>query len=412
VNFFTAVFLCFCLSPLNAQDISLQARQNDFKMFVQDFEQNYAYIGNPDKPWLTWNQKYTEAVSAASSKEQFAAVIADALAKLHDFHAEVRSSVHDRWLPAPTFTDIWAEWKGNKAVVVAVRQGSDAEQAGTHVGDCVTQAGSENIDDAVKARLGRTAADANAKARNWALLSVLTGRAEEARTFTLLNSSGGSRVVNLPVKRHFQRPPGSLSQQLLPGDIGLIRFNNSLGEQATVADFDAALNQFRNTRGLILDLRDVPSGGDSSVALGIMGRFIQTTLPYQRHRIPHYGQPDVERNWIELVTPRGPFTYKAPVVVLVDHWTGSMGEGMAIGFDAMHRAVVLGTPMAHLAGAVSDFHLPMTGVDVAIATEQLFHVDGTPRQDWLPPILVTNPVTSQDDPILQRGLSEIKHASF
>ena len=129
--------------------------------------------------------------------------------------------------------------------------------------------------------------------------------------------------------------------------------------------------------------------------------------PYQRHRIPRYGQPDVERNWIEMVAPRGPFTYKAPVVVLVDHWTGSMGEGMAIGFDAMHRAVVVGTTMAHLAGAVSDFHLPQTGIDVAFATEQLYHANGTPRQDWIPPILVEDSATKGTDPILAQGLSKL-----
>ena len=138
-----------------------------------------------------------------------------------------------------------------------------------------------------------------------------------------------------------------------------------------------------------------------------MGRFVTRLLPYQRHRIPNYGQADVERNWIELVAPRGPFTYTAPVVVLVNHWTGSMGEGMAIGFDAMQRAVVVGTPMAHLAGAVSDDKLPKTGVDVAYATEQLFHIDGTPRQDWLPPVLVRMPVGNEGDPILTRGLAEL-----
>jgi C-terminal processing protease CtpA/Prc len=177
-----------------------------------------------------------------------------------------------------------------------------------------------------------------------------------------------------------------------------------------VAAIDRALEQLRSTSGLILDLRDVPSGGNSSVALGIMGRFAKTMLPYQRHRIPGYGQPDVERNWIELVAPRGPFTYTAPVVALVDHWTGSMGEGMAIGFDAMQRAVVVGTPMAHLAGAVTDLRLPRTGVDVAFATEQLFHVNGTPRQDWLPPVLVQTPVTRTNDTVLSRGLEELRAA--
>jgi len=168
------------------------------------------------------------------------------------------------------------------------------------------------------------------------------------------------------------------------------------------------LDELRSTRGLILDLRDVPSGGNSSVALGIMGRFVIRMLPYQLHRIPHYGQVDVERNWFEQVAPRGPFTYKAPVILLVNHWTGSMGEGMAIGFDAMHRALVIGTPMAHLAGAVSDFRLPETGIDVAFATEQLYHVNGTPRQDWLPPVLLEETAPGGDDVILKRGLSEIQ----
>jgi carboxyl-terminal processing protease len=213
--------------------------------------------------------------------------------------------------------------------------------------------------------------------------------------------------VILPLERHFERAAGALTQEQLPRDIGCIRFNNSLGEQQTVAAFDQALGELRSTHGLILDLRDVPSGGDSSVALGIMGRFVHTLLAYQRHRIPNYGQADVERNWLELVAPRGPFTYDAPVVVLVDHWTGSMGEGMAVGLDAMKRATVVGTPMAHLAGAVSDFHLPKTGVDLAFATEQLYHPDGTPRHRWMPPILVSESGDAAGDPVMARGRAEL-----
>jgi len=106
-----------------------------------------------------------------------------------------------------------------------------------------------------------------------------------------------------------------------------------------------ALASLRDARALILDLRDTPSGGNSTVALGILGRFVTTRLPYQRHRIPRYGQDDVERNWLEEVAPRGPFTYRRRLVVLVDHWTGSMGEGMAIGLDAMRRGTVIGTTM-------------------------------------------------------------------
>ena len=203
----------------------------------------------------------------------------------------------------------------------------------------------------------------------------------------------------------------------IPGQIGVIRFNNSLGEQNTVAAFDAALDGLSSARGLVLDLRDVPSGGNSSVALGIMGRFVHKPLVYQQHRIPNYGQADVQRSWLELVSPRGAFIYDGPVVLLVNHWTGSMGEGMAVGFDAMKRAAVVGTSMAHLAGAVDEFELQQTGLRVAFATEQLLHPDGTPRERWLPPVLVDELVdelvaesaNGGGDPLLARAVQALVH---
>ncbi len=394
--------------PLQAADLSPADRQADFTEFLQDVAENYAWPDRAPQPWLTWRERYAADVAAAGTKESFATVIAAALDELHDFHAEVRSRHPNRWLPVPTFADIWALPDGPRARIIAVRQGSDAQRAGIVAGEEVTRVGDMPLDAAMAARLGAAGDSRDGPARSWALLSLLAGRADEERHFTLRDGNGHLRSVSLPVERRFDRAPGAVAVRRLPGDIGVIRFNNSIGEQATVAAFDAALEQLRTTRGLILDLRDVPSGGDSSVALGIMGRFVRAMRPYQRHRIPNYGQGDVERNWLELVAPRGPFTYDAPVVVLVDHWTGSMGEGMAIGMDALQRATVVGTPMAQLAGAVSDFHLAHSGIDVAFATEQLYHVNGTLRQDWRPPVLVAEPATSSGDPVLERGVAQLE----
>jgi carboxyl-terminal processing protease len=390
-----------------ADELSLADRQADFKEFVQDVAENYAWPERAVKPWLTWQGRYAAAVDAAASKEELASVLSSALDELHDFHAEVRSRHPNRWLPVPTFADIWAEPAGREARVIAVRAGSDAERAGILPGDTVVRIGDASVDAAIARRLADAADADDAPARSWALLSVLAGRSEEERHVTLRDARGRVRTVVLPLERNFSRPTEPVTFRELPGSIGLIRFNNSIGSQATVAAFDAALAQLRTTRGLILDLRDVPSGGDSSVALGVMGRFVHDMRPYQRHRIPNYGQADVERNWLELVAPRGPSTYDAPVVVLVDHWTGSMGEGMAIGLDGLHRATVVGTPMAHLAGAVSDFRLARSNIDVAFATEQLYHVNGTLRQEWVPPVLVTEPGQRGTDPVLARGLAQL-----
>ena len=65
-----------------------------------------------------------------------------------------------------------------------------------------------------------------------------------------------------------------------------------------------------------------------------------------------------------------------------------MGEGMAIGLDAMQRARVCGSRMAGLNGSVFDHTLPATGIIVRLPGERLSHLDGTPREAFLPPILV------------------------
>ena len=94
------------------------------------------------------------------------------------------------------------------------------------------------------------------------------------------------------------------------------------------------------------------------------------------------------RVWVEHVLPRGPFTYRQPVAVLVGRWTGSMGEGLAIGLDGMGRALTVGTPMAGLLGGVSVLTLPQTGISVRIPTERLTHIDGTPREAYVPHVEV------------------------
>jgi carboxyl-terminal processing protease len=60
-----------------------------------------------------------------------------------------------------------------------------------------------------------------------------------------------------------------------------------------------------------------------------------------------------------------------------------MGEGLAIGFDAL-GARVEGTPMAQLKGAVFDFNLPASGLTVKLPAERLYTVGGLPREKFVP----------------------------
>lgn len=81
----------------------------------------------------------------------------------------------------------------------------------------------------------------------------------------------------------------------------------------------------------------------------------------------------------------GKFHRKLPVV-RVGRWTGSMGEGIAIGFAALGGRVE-GARMAQLKGAVYDFSLPSSALAVKLPAERLYTVDGLPREQFVPALL-------------------------
>ncbi|MEO8507131.1 MAG: S41 family peptidase [Betaproteobacteria bacterium] len=396
----------------SAADPSLSARRADFDELWRTVNGQYVFLDGKQLWWNTLRERYADRVAQATTADAWSAVIEDALDELHDFHIGSNPGSAQVSLAVPTSADLWAVEDGADARVTAVRPGTDAQRARIRAGDRIIRIDGQPVATAIANRLGPAVDATQPAAREWALLTLVAGRRGVARTLELRAAEGGERTVTLPATRRFDGPAMPLSWSRLPDDIGVIRINNSLGEQATVGAFDAALAQLRDTRGLILDLRECPSGGNSGVALGILGRFVDMRRPYQRHRIPRYGQADVERNWLEEVAPRGPFTYRAPVVVLVGHWTGSMGEGMAVGLDGMRRATVVGSTMAQLAGATETFTLARTGARVALPTEELFHVDGTPRHRWVPPVVIAPGASLSDaDAGLEHARGVLRGAS-
>lgn len=131
---------------------------------------------------------------------------------------------------------------------------------------------------------------------------------------------------------------------------------------------------------IVLDLTDTASGGNTVVARAIMGWFVDAPTAYQIHNLPAEArETGVPRQWIEQVLPRPGKRHRGPVEVRVGRWTGSMGEGLAVGMDAI-GAEVVGGPMAGLLGAIYDHRLEQSGLVIKLPTERLYAVDGTPRR--------------------------------
>jgi len=181
--------------------------------------------------------------------------------------------------------------------------------------------------------------------------------------------------------------------------IGYIAIH-TFADTDVVAAFEKALVEFRECRGLILDVRG-NGGGDTAVARPLMGRFIDGSRDYAMMRRREGAR--LGELWMESVQPRGPFTYTRPVVVLVDHWSGSMAEGFPMGMRGIGRASIVGTAMMGLGAAVFSLRLDRTGVQAQYSGEPVYDVRGNPRWRMQPDVAVP-----EGEDILAAGIKALK----
>lgn len=366
--------------------LSRPQRSEDFAAFCKFVADEYAYFDLKKVDWERGCAFYASQAPDATTKPAYIGLLERALGELHDAHAHLGTNTRSSSRLVPSQTDLRARWVGARAVVSDVRRGSAAEKAGMRAGFEVVSIDGEPI-GAIVARLEpKFLSGPDPAARDWALQVALADRWDHETTRLLVNAPGGPRPIEFAPL--YPRSESLLSQRLV-GSVGRIVIHNSLGEPALVPAFDQALLALRDARALVIDLRDTPSGGIASVARGLLGRLVSRTLPYQRHEsVSEYRRTGTRRIWVEEVSPREP-AFTAPVVVLVGPWTGSMGEGLAIGLDAARGAPVLGRPMAGLLGALGETELPHSKIAVRVPAEKLFHVDGTPREAYVPCEVVT-----------------------
>ncbi|HEX8643477.1 MAG TPA: S41 family peptidase [Allosphingosinicella sp.] len=308
-----------------------------------------------------------------------------ALLALADHHAITGASFRDSRAVVPSFADLWIERAGASYRITAVREGSPAESAGVRSGDALVAVEGLPIADAVVAFWADLGLAVTEERTAFAARVLAAGRRDRPRRLAIRSAAGAERALDLPNLYSAappQRPPLAVREEA--GAL-VLRINDALGESATIAAFDAAMAAAGPRRRIILDLRDTPSGGNTVVARAILGWFVGRPAFYQVHRLPvEERETGIPRQWAEQVLPRPGKRHRGPVTVLVGRWTGSMGEGLAIGFDAI-GAEVCGGPMAGLLGAIYDYRLERSGLVLKLPTERLYAVDGTPREAFVPP---------------------------
>jgi carboxyl-terminal processing protease len=373
-----ALALLLALTSVASAQESPVDYASDAKALDKIIVENYAYEDHwpggvlPDSPQLA------AARGAVHDRDSLLHYAEDRIASLADHHAITGSSFNDSWAIIPTYTDLWIVRRGEQYVIEAVREGSPAEKVGIAAGDNLIAVGEVPTQQAVETFWKSMGLQVTPERADYAARVLAAGRRDRLRDLTV-SHGGASRRLSLP-NLYTDQP----DRPLLTVTDRVIRFNNSLGDQGTIEAFDKAMAALPRNAPVVLDFSDTPSGGNTSVARAIMGWFVDRPRNYQVHNLPaEKRETGITRQWVEQVLPRAGKHHGILPVLRVGRWTGSMGEGLAIGFAAL-GARVEGTRMAQLKGAVYDFALPSSGMTVKLPAERLYSVDGRAREDFVP----------------------------
>jgi carboxyl-terminal processing protease len=304
--------------------------------------------------------------------------------QLHNGHSSLNTNLNSSNRLIPSSSDLYVEKSGNKYYIRDLRKGFGADLSGLKIGMEVKLFNKKPIEDQLEKFLPKFTNNRNQKMYQYALDMLFAGTHDMKREITVIEN--GKEKTFYPIT--YENRDELLYSKILNENTAYIKINNSLGNNNLIAEFDKTLDSLFQYKNLIIDLTETPGGGNSTVARAIMGRFTNQLLPYQ---IQEFDEKEYQtkRHWVEYVTPRKK-VYKGNVYILVGRWTGSMGEGIAIGFDGMKRAKIIGTQMAGLIGAISNFQLTESKIGFQFPTERLYHINGTPRENFIPEILTQN----------------------
>ena len=209
----------------------------------------------------------------------------------------------------------------NEAITVtAVFRGTPAEESGLQVGDLIIEVNDESTE-------GWTTGDASSAIRG-----------EVGTTVNLAIARQGLTAPLRPTVRRDSVHVSAAEADLVGSNIAYISLDRVA--RGSADEVEAALFQFSDARGFILDLRGNP-GGYLDESLSISDLFLDegALLASAESRVPGEPGRSMDESWAAETPDRIP---GKPVIVLVDRYSASASEIIAGALQDHDRALVIG----------------------------------------------------------------------
>ncbi len=359
--------------------------KEDFEYFWETLKREYAYFDVKQTDWDAVKTIYLKRLAEIKEDWEFIYLIELMKHELYDSHLSLNQNLPFSFRLTPNDLDAYICLKNDKYVIDDIRESFIITNENIKIGDEIVAINDNNFEDIVKLNLPASIKNPNNEVKEYVANLIFAGRHNEPRKIKLLRNNQ-EIILNLDKATPKKNTNALVSQKILPNNIGYIKIHNALGNNDVIDLFPKIVDSLKNTKALIIDLRETHSGGNTEVAKSIMGKFITEEMPYQIHeRVGLETEFGIKRKYIEILSPlNNPYT--KPIYILVSRWTGSVGEAIAQGFSNIKNATVIGTDMSKLLGSINCRELPNSKLRFCYPFEKLFNVDGTPREQFVPEI--------------------------
>ena len=280
---------------------------NEAEVFIQAFQAIRSYSINSLGDSILW-EKAIEGLVAGLG-DPYAAVFTPS--EVEEFEEETTGNYAGIGVQISELNE--------SITITAVFRGTPAEGAGIQVGDVIVGVDGDTAE-------GWTTQDTSRRIRG-----------QVGSLVTVVIRRDGFEEPMPTVIRRDQVHVSSVVAGRIFGDIGYIALDRVAENSA--AEVDSALVMLRDTRGILLDLRQNP-GGLLEESLYLADLFLDRgeRLAAVKGRVPGQSAP-VEEDWTAQAPSRVP---DVPIIILVDRFTASAAEIVAGALQDHDRALVMG----------------------------------------------------------------------
>ena len=310
----------------------------------------FPYKYQMDQKWdITLNEMLPKVI-APESEIDFVLAMKEIVTKLNDTHATFSSFkmfdyFGDKWMP------VTIKIIDKKAVVTSFQNDSLAKIDDFRIGDVITKIDGKTIAQFIKENKKYAQGSNESAILNNFYWAIVMGKSNAAEIEFI---RGGNRSIKTIKRYKYQdlkiQFPEKEKWNVLADNIGYVNMGD-----LTEADVPLMMEQLKNTKAIIFDIRNYPQGTNYAIAEYLnpepkeFVKFLNPDLSFPGRYIWREG--------IEKCGKTNPDYYKGKVVLLVNEKSISHSEYTAMCLQVAPDATIIGNQTAGADGANARFEI-------------------------------------------------------